>query len=172
MSRRSLIFVVGIAAGVLIAGVIASRLAANAPRPGQSPGEPVRPASAAVRAYFGDLTEGRRLDRWTLVHVFDVREGAIPVVLATESGQRFQVDLLRRDPAGPRGVAETTQLSLYVANGGDGGTATPEELAKGALALAAALTERENAGAKPPALASLTERMAFPAHHSSVPLDR
>jgi len=174
MSRRSLLTVVAIAAGVLIVGAALSRLVGHAPKPDKPfrPEEEARPASPTVRAYFGELVDGHRFGRWTLVHVFDVRDGAIPIVLATADGHRYQVDLLRFDPAGPRGVADTSLVSLFVSNGGDGGTSTPEEQAQGVTSLAAELTRREQAGAKPPPLSTLTERLSLPTRHFSVPLDR
>jgi len=156
---------------VLVVGAITSRLAGRSRSSALSPGQAVRPASAAVRAYFGDLADGSKIDRWTVVRVFDLREGAIPVVLATPDGHRYQVDLLRRDPAGPKPVAETTQLGLFISNSGNGTQATPEEQGQGILALAAALTARENAGATPPSLMSMRERMSgVPGRHSAVPL--
>jgi hypothetical protein len=167
MSRRGLWIAVAVA-GFVLAGAGIARLVLgkpNAPREGG--GVELEPASAAVRAYFGPaLTDGSKLDRWTIVNVYDVHNGAIPVVLATADGTRAHVDLLRRDPAGPRGMSETQQLSLFVSNHGDGGTATPEEQAQGVQALAAALTKREEEGAKPPPLSTLKERSAaFPIKH-------
>jgi|KBSMisStandDraft_5_1062788.scaffolds.fasta_scaffold183918_2 hypothetical protein len=165
MSRRGLIVVVAVAAVVLLAGVVV-KLASGPGRVPTPRGEAEeRPASPAVRAYFGDkLVDGSTLDRWMIVHVFDVREGLIPVEMATiADGGHFKVALLRRDPAGPRGVADTQQLSLFISNKGDGGTTTPEEQGQGIMALAGALTMREEGGAKPPALSTMAERrVAFP----------
>jgi hypothetical protein len=164
MSRRGLAIAVAIAA-VALAGAGIARLVLGRPdAPREGGGDNLEPASAAVRAYFGPaLIDGSKLDRWTIVNVFDVHNGAIPVVLATVDGGRYHVDLLRRDPAGPRGMAETQQLALYVSNHGDGGTATPEEQALGVQALAGALTAREEGGAKAPSLSTLKERSAaFP----------
>jgi hypothetical protein len=173
LSKRG--FVVVIAAAVVAVSIgVLSRV--RGPDWWRSSGDPNAlrgaPAGPAVRAYFGDLTEGKKLDRWTLVHIYEPRKGAIPVVLATDDGKRFQIDLLKRDPAGPRGVAETTQLSLFISNSGDGKVPTPEEQAQGAVQLAAALTTRENAGAKPPELSTMSERMSQPErHHFAVPLE-
>src|SRR5262245_28012437 len=171
MTRKSLIVVVAIAASVLVIGAVVSRLMPRSSRP--VAGAVAKPASASVRAYFGgDLNDGSKVDRWTLVRVFDVRDGAIPVVLATPDGRRYQVDLLRRDPAGPRGVADTTQLCLFIANGAHGVTSTREEQGQGIMALAAALTARDNGGAAPPKLSTMNERIAnFPIRQSAVPLD-
>jgi hypothetical protein len=168
MSRRGLTIAIAVAA-VVLAGAGIARLVLgkpNAPREGG--GGDLEPASSAVRTYFGPaLTDGSKLDRWTIVSVFDVHNGAIPVLLATADGTRIHVDLLRRDPAGPRGMAETQQLALFVSNHGDGGTSTPEEQAQGVQALAAALTARESGGAVPPPLSTLKERSAaFPIKHA------
>jgi hypothetical protein len=97
----------------------------------------------APAAPLGDaLAVGSAIDRWTVVAVHPVNCGAVPVVLATADGRRYQVDLLARDPSGPAGVANTERLSLFVANQGDGRTATDEEQGLGAMALAEHLRAR------------------------------
>lgn len=120
------------------------------------------PADPAVQGLFGDLTPGQRLDRWSIVAVHAVRFGAIPVVLEGVDGSRFQVDVLRRDVAFP-GVGNTEGLSVFVANRGNGSIPTPEDEGLGAMALAQALHQREQAGATAPALLTLSERQVrFP----------
>ena len=110
-------------------------------------------------APLGDaVAVGAVLGRWTVVAVHPVHFGAVPVVLATEDGQRYQVDVLARDPGGPEGVANTQQLSLFVANHGDGRTATDEEQGLGAMALAEHLRAREVAGWSAPPLLTLHQR--------------
>jgi len=133
-------------------------------------GEEARIAGPEVRAYFGDLRDGSAIERWTIVRVYDVRAGGVPVVLATGDGARYQVDLLKRDPNGPPGVAETGALALFLANAGDGGSSTPEEQGLGIMALAEALKKREAEGAKPPALATLRERLNGSDRRFDVPL--
>lgn len=116
-------------------------------------------AAGAGPSAFPSLAPGQPLDRWTVVRVHPVHLGAVPVVLATESGQRYQVDVLARDPAGPEGVASTDALSLYVvdvqaARESDGSRPTDEEQGLGAMMLAQALH-----GEAPPAgLLTLAER--------------
>jgi len=66
-------------------------------------------ASEGLRAFFGDLREGARLDRWTVVAIHGAPGGAL-VVMATAAGERFQVDVLRRDDGAP-GVAGTRSTS-------------------------------------------------------------
>jgi hypothetical protein len=112
----------------------------------------------AVLALFGELRPGTKVDRWTIVEIADVRAGCIPVLMAAADGTRFQVDIADRDPAGPKPVAETNTLALYLVNGGGGTTSTVEEHGLGVMALAAALKQREQAGAVPPQLVKLRER--------------
>src|SRR5258706_16444764 len=105
MGRRSLMLVLAIAGAVVVLVLIAS-LAGGLWKsdPALQQGN-TRPAGAEVRAYFGDLKDGSKLLRWTLVRVSDVRDGGIPVEMATADGTHFFLELLRRDPAAPRGVA-------------------------------------------------------------------
>ena len=56
--------------------------------------------------------------------VLPAHHGAVPVVMRTPAGDRFQVDILRRDPRGPGGVATTAQFDLFIANRGDGSART------------------------------------------------
>jgi hypothetical protein len=99
---------------------------------------------AAGPSAFPSLAPGQALDRWTVVRVHPVHLGAVPVVLQTDAGQRYQVDVLARDPMGPEGVATTEALSLYVVDvqaerGTDGNRPTNEEQGLGAMVLARAL---------------------------------
>src|SRR5581483_6915785 len=85
------------------------------------------------------LPPGTRFGRWRVVAVHPVKLGAIPVVLETRTGQRFQVDVLQRDRhvLARRGIAETRHFALYLANVGRGNTPTPEEHGLGLIWLAA-----------------------------------
>lgn len=90
-----------------------------------------------------------------VVAVYPVTLGALPVVLETHAGSRYQVDVLARDPGGPQGVGNTEHFSVYVANRGDGGTSTDETEGLGAMALARVLEASEN---DLPALMTLRDR--------------
>ena len=103
-----------------------------------------RGSGSVEASAFPSIVPGRTLDRWTVVRVHPLHLGAVPVVLQTESGQRYQVDVLARDPAGPAGVASTAALSLYVVDvqadrQTDGSRPTDEEQGLGAMVLAQAL---------------------------------
>ncbi|MBA3549962.1 MAG: hypothetical protein H0T76_26080 [Nannocystis sp.] len=75
--------------------------------------------------------------------VLAAHAGAVPVVMRTPEGERFQVDVMRRDPRGPTGVAETAHFALFIANRGDGKTPTDEAQAHAARALADWIAARE-----------------------------
>ncbi|HZS36859.1 MAG TPA: hypothetical protein VFF06_08535 [Polyangia bacterium] len=159
LDRRRFLLL-GVASGVAAAaggGIFFNRRAVRRP-------VAIRPLTTLpeVHAFFGPLTEGAAIDRWTVVAIHDVSSGGIPVVMATAGGEKFQVDVLRRDERAP-GVANTRSLSLYLHNQGDGRAASHEEHGLGAMALALALEEREAAGAPLPPLLTLAERNArFP----------
>src|SRR5438094_2183605 len=110
LDRRRFLLL-GLASGVAAAaggGVFFSR------RPLRRP-VAIRPLTTRdeVAAFFGPLAAGARVDRWTLVEIHDAASGGVPVVMATAGGERFQVDVLRRDDRAP-GVANTRSLALYL----------------------------------------------------------
>lgn len=155
-----------VAATVAAAGVATASAAASAGRIGGAPaaGLPLEAApriapDPEVAHFLGEVRAGARIDRWSVEAVHPVRMGAVPIVLRTASGARFQVDVLRRDDA-TRGVAQTETLSLFLANRGDGSTATDEEQGLGAMALAEAIARSEARGARMPALLTMRERRA------------
>jgi hypothetical protein len=164
IKRRTVVAAIGASAGMLALGGTA-----NASKPawkGSPPTKPVgdltqhRPVPTPtpdVTALFGDLAAGARLGKYKVAAIYPVRMGAIAVVLE-HRGATFQLDVLKRDDKGPSPVGQTPSLAVFVSNQGDGKRPTDEIQGLGALALAAALAEREAAGAKAPALLSLRER--------------
>jgi hypothetical protein len=139
-SRRTFFKIAGGFAVVAGAGVL---LPNYLKRKSHAPG-------ASVTALFGGLHAGSKIDRWTIVEIADVHAGCIPVLMAAPDGTRFQVDIAQRDAEGPKPVAETRDLALYLVNGGGGTTSTIEEHGLGVMALAAALKQREEQGAVAP----------------------
>lgn len=110
-----------------------------------------------LAAWMRDLGPGTSIGAWTIVAVHPITHGAIPIVLEGADGERFQVDVMARDPGLPA-VGETEHLSVFVANAGDGRQATDERHGLGAMALAAALREREDEAARIPELWTMAER--------------
>jgi hypothetical protein len=157
MLDRRRFLLLGLAGGVAAAGL--ARF--HGPRRPVAIRPQREPASAELRAFLGDVREGARVDRWTVVAIHGAPGGAV-VVMKTADGELFQVDVLRRDDGAPA-VASSRSLGIYLHNAGRGRAASDEEHGLGAMALAAALDAREAAGARPPALLTLAERNArFP----------
>lgn len=103
------------------------------------------------------LPEGQRFGRWRVVSVLPIKLGAVPVLLESHRGERFQVDILRRDRSARarRGLAETREYSLFLLNRGQGDTPTQEDHGLAVLWLAALLRPRERSVAT---VALLTQR--------------
>lgn len=119
------------------------------------------------------LPEGLRFGRWRVVAVHPVKHGAVPVILESQRGRRFQVDVLRRDrhPQAKAGVGETRLYALYLANQGRGSKPTQEEDGVAMLWLAALLRPRESR-LRPSQLLTHRERVRmFPRGHFGVLLD-
>jgi len=115
-------------------------------------------ASAGTRGEVAPFFDGlpERLGAWRVVQVHDVHLGGVPVILETESGERFQVDVLRRGQTAS--VCDTESASLFLANRGDGSLATREDQGQGLLALGAWIREREQR-ATLPALLTIEQRL-------------
>lgn len=110
----------------------------------------LRTPDAGVEALFGDLT-GRVIEgHWRIEAVHAVRAGAIPVVFSIRTGQRFAAEVFRWDPTDPAPLGRAGELAIYLANGGDGATATHEMGGLGARALGRALQARLASGAPVP----------------------
>jgi hypothetical protein len=118
-----------------------------------------------TQALFAPLMASGRVGEYQLVAVHAIKLGAIPVVLATAEGTRFQIDVLRHDASvgGVNGVRSRGSFTVALHNEGAGADPTSEQAGLGAMALLDALAEREAEGASVPALATLRERTSrFP----------
>lgn len=94
--------------------------------------------SAEVLALFGELRPGSTIDGWRIVGIYEDDRGCVPVLLAGPGATRLRIDVLHRDPESPPPPAQTEKLALYVSGMRDG-SITPDDCARGAQALAAAL---------------------------------
>lgn len=126
---------------------------------GQSPGAGVTPeAPPEPLPPPGEISRELELaGGFVVTRAYGVHFGALPFVVEGE-GDRFQLDVLRPDALGPRGVFETEHFSVFVADHGSAHTAPARE--RGARALGAALQRRAEAGVALPTLASFLERRA------------
>lgn len=140
LARRKVLAVFGAAASV-------SWLGACALRPQQT--------RTPIAGLVGPLAG------WRVEQVMPTVAGAIPVLMRTPEGARFQVDVMRREDE-TRGVAQTQSLALYLANGGAGDTRSSEAQVRGAQLLASRLAQIEAERGLPEVhgLLTLSERLA------------
>ncbi len=165
--RQALCTLAGITtavAGMTIVGVGTARAASTQPAAqldtvsAQEVVDHVDAATAHELALVEALIPvGLDLGKWSIEQVKPTTFGAIPVVMRSPAGDAFQVDVLRRDPA-MQGVADTRRFSLFIANGGNGSTASNDLHARGAKVLAHQLARTEISGAPLPKLMSFSER--------------
>jgi hypothetical protein len=157
LGKRSLLATVGLAAAAVGLAALVSR-ATPAPTAPHAPSTPDRPPDPEVLALLGEeITTARRMDGLRVTRIAGVVDGAIRVEMETSAGEAFRIEILRRDPAGPAGVAETASLSFYLV--GSAGSRTPEEVAQAIQSLARRVAAEEARGAKvPAALRSMRER--------------
>jgi hypothetical protein len=153
MKRRTLVLVVAGSAIVVAAALLL--LVVGTRRHHDPRDARLLPPSAPVRAFMGPVTDGAKLNRGAVVHVYDLWLGAIPVILETAQGHRCGALVLKREPQGTQGVANTEGLSVFF---GNGGKPTVEEEAEVARAFAQALADREREAPPPPPLLTLSER--------------
>lgn len=114
-------------------------------------------ALAEVRELLGDVRAGTLLGKCRVVEVRPLLLGAIPIVMETPTGARFQLDVLRAQASGD-GVGKAPGLAVFVSNGGDGSTRTDETQGLAAMALGAMIARRLHEGARVPTLLSFEER--------------
>jgi hypothetical protein len=150
IGRRKLI------TGALALGAAASSTAVAAET--RTPHRAPKPG-ADVTAFFGPIRPGARFGECRVAELYPVHLGAIAVVLEHQ-GSSFQVDVLKRDDAGPTPVGATPSLALFIANRGHGERRTDEARGLAVMALADALAERETHAKAPAGLLSLRERDA------------
>lgn len=133
VSRRSAVGMIGMGAAAA-ATVAGGGIASAATRPVVDPYTDPR---SRVAQLVAPLTPGAALGAWTVVALHDVSDGAASVVFAGADNAKFQVDICARDVRAEvdRGPAQTDHFDLFVANEGDGETATAEAQGLAAMAL-------------------------------------
>lgn len=161
IGRRAFLTVVGASAGAAVLAKATRSSAQSAPLPGANGSAKASPVpwQHDASGVFAHLHPGTRIDRWVVAKVHAVTLGAVPVALAGEDGVAFQVDVLRRDQRSAA-VGASPSLAVYVVNGGGGTQRTHEDHGLAAMALAAHLAEREQAGASVPKLLTHAQRTA------------
>ena len=143
IQRRTVVAGLAVAGAAVGAGAFVHNQSADAEAPRQLEVRSLEP---------GAVLPGTQV---RVIAVYPVTLGALPVVLETHAGNRYQVDVLARDPSGPQGVGNTEHFRVYVSNRGDGGTSTDETEGLGAMAVARVL---EASDSELPPLMTLRER--------------
>lgn len=138
VARRKVLVGFGVAAGVVaFSGLGSAQALAQYGQRRRGREKLMVPAGDRFELLGESLRGGTRVAFGVIEAVLPVSAGAVPVVMRTPAGERFQVDVMRRDSKGPGGVADTAELSLFIANRGDGATPTDEAQAHAARGLAA-----------------------------------
>lgn len=148
VSRRFMVHAMGVGAAAAAAGV-----GARVAQSGAEAAEAAEPASGTPlldstreksEELIAPLAAGSTLGRWTIERVLPVENGAASVVVVDAAGSRFQLDICARDEQEPRnGPAQTLHFEVFLANGGDGDTATFEDHGLAAMALADVIRHNE-----------------------------
>jgi hypothetical protein len=153
LGRDSLLGMLLAYGGLTLGVCVLSRAAACA-----GAGEPARAGTAAEEAalwaFFGPVAPGMSLGTWSIAQVERPRGGAVVFTLQAAGRPDLELAVTRLAPDGPRPLARTAHLALFLARPVPADSPTPPAALAAAEALADALTAREAAG--PPPLAPLT----------------
>ena len=111
------------------------------------------PVDASVLTLLGPLAEGHPFSasdgsQWLVETAYAPSHGVVPLVLRARSalGVRVAVELCLDDPSSDHAPpARANGLAAYVANGGDGASATREQQGLAVMALMAAIAPRAEA---------------------------
>ncbi len=115
LSRRGFMRSVGV--GATVGATVAASLPGSARASAEAAqGEVTDLLAPLVGRAFGDMT----------VRTAEPHLGGVALLVEDGSGQSFQIDVLRRGDDSPDGVREVGQLAFYLANRGNGRSASSE----------------------------------------------
>lgn len=121
---------------------------------------PPRPRSNkfvhGVEGELMGLSQGTRIGPWTAAHVQD-KQGSYAIVLEHPSSEPIQLDVVRAGGS-VEGVVQTSNFSIFVANGATGSSVTSVEQLAAAGALGAYLRMTERRMSVPNDLMTFEER--------------
>lgn len=142
VNRRSFVGALGV--GAAAAAATSTTQAHAAPSRGSLPltREQQERQAAELASAVAPLGAGSRLGRWSVERVLPVAAGAQSLVLRDEAGRSFQLDVCLRAP-GVSSPGGTERFQVFVANGGDGATATVEDHGLAAMAVAEVIRANE-----------------------------
>lgn len=135
--------------GVCVLSRAAACAGADAPRGAGTAAE-----ETALWAFLGPVAPGMSLGTWSIAQVDRPRGGAVVFTLRAAGQPDLELAVTRLDAHGPRPLASTAHLALFLAGPVPADSPTPPAALTAAAALAEALQAREAAG--PPPLGPLT----------------
>lgn len=91
---------------------------------------------------FADLEPGSAVGPWRVEHIGPLFRGG-RIILMQADGERFELEVLLRDPNGPRPPGESERFSIFVRNAGNGSISTDEGHGLAAMSMASYLRSRE-----------------------------
>jgi hypothetical protein len=130
--------------GVCLVSRAATCTTATAPASARTAAE-----ETALWAFLGPVAPGMSLRTWSITQVYPPRTGAIVVAMRTASGPDLELAVTRLTPDGPRPLARTAHLAVFLAAPVPADSPTPPEALEAAAALAEALAARETVGSPP-----------------------
>jgi hypothetical protein len=92
---------------------------------------------------FAGLAAGSELGPWVVEQVRPLARGGRVLLLRAGTEDRFEVEVLLRDPSGPTPPAESDHFAVFIRNSGNGSTDTVEDHGLAAMQLASYLRAHE-----------------------------
>jgi hypothetical protein len=156
VSRRLFVGVVG--SGVISAPLVASlsaspAIAADEKSAGMTPAD-------RLAQLLAPLEVGTNFARWTIVQIDPVNDGAVRVKVRSGDGHVFTLEIMARDESAlaQKPPAQTAKFAIFVANGGDGWSATDEDHGLAAMTLAT-FVQKNEAAVEIPGLLTHAQRL-------------
>ncbi|WP_096328560.1 hypothetical protein [Nannocystis exedens] len=138
-----------LAYGALTLGVCVLSRAAACAGPGAPRSAGTAAEETALWAFFGPVAPGMSLGTWSVVQVDRPRDGAVVFTLRAAGQPDVELAVTRLLRDGPRPLAHTAHLALFLARPVPPDSPTPTAALAAAAALAEALRAREAAGSPP-----------------------
>lgn len=141
VTRRLFVGVVG--SGVISAPIVASLSASPAIAADENSAGMTM--SQRLARLIAPLEVGAQFARWTIVQLEPVVDGAVRVKVRSNDNHVFTLEIMARDESAlaQKPPAQTAKFAVFVANGGDGWSATDEDHGLAAMTLASIVEKNE-----------------------------
>jgi hypothetical protein len=156
VSRRLFVGVVG--SGVISAPIVASL--STSPAIAADDNCAGLTMSQRIERLIAPLAVGAQFARWTIVQIDPVVDGAMRIKVRSGENDVFHLELMARDDSAlaQKPPAQTAKFAVFVANGGDGWSATDEDHGLAAMTLAS-IIEKNEAAVTLPGLLTHSQRL-------------